>query len=155
MATTRSNTIIVKGDPVQKEGTAGAALSPGHLVMIATSSAGGPLITYSKHATAKAAAARNYVRERDWIGRDTSEVIPTGDRIEIVCARPGDEVYARIATGVEIATPGVMLESAGDGTLRPVTAASEGVLAGIPIAVSMEAVDNTDGDVPFVRIEVL
>lgn len=156
---TKSNTILVKGDPIQKEGTAAAAMQPGHLVAIATTSDGGAKITYTKHSSAAAPASRTFVRERDWMGGDTSETIAQGERVEVITCRPGDEVYARVANGVEIATAGVLVESAGDGTVRAMTAGDAGgtppVFAGVPIGITMEAVDNGDNDSPFVRIEVL
>jgi len=142
-----SNTILVKGDPVQKEGTAKGAINPGMLVSIATDSPGGALINYEP--AAAGAISRNFVRERDWIGEGTDATIPTGDRVEIMSCRPGDEVYARIANGVTIATAGVLVAAAAGGT---VAAAGEGAT---PIGITMEAADNSDNDNPFVRIEVL
>lgn len=144
---TRTRTILVKGDPVQKEGTTTAAVQPGHLVSINTNSPGGAVTNYTP--TAAGAISRNFVRERDWIGQGTDESIPAGDRIEIMSCRPGDEVHARIATGTTIASPGVPVAAAAGGTVA--TAGEDDT----PIGITMEAADNTDGDAPFVRIEVL
>src|SRR5690625_7353527 len=112
-----SNTILVKGDPVQKEGTAKGAINPGMLVSIATDSPGGALINYEP--AAAGAISRNFVRERDWIGEGTDATIPTGDRVESMSGRPGDEVYARIAPGGTLARARLRVASAANGPVCP------------------------------------
>lgn len=144
-----ARTIIVKGDPLHKEGVAKVALQPGHLIMIASDSTNADSPNLSLHSPAGAPAGRNFVRERDWIGADTEETIAIGETVEYISSRPGDEIRAR-TTGTIAA--GALLMSAGDGTLSTVSAATEDDPAGTPIGIAMEA---NDGTKPFTRIEVL
>ena len=117
-----ARTIIVKGDPIHKEGDAAEALKPGMLVNF--NGAPGKLI---KHATAGGRAALRVVVERSYIGEDTEATIAIGERVEYVVPRAGDEVFVRL-TGASGLNPGDLLASAGDGTLK-LAGGSDAVIA--------------------------
>lgn len=113
-----ARTVIIKGDPIHKEGDALEEILPGQLLGIA---ANGTAVTVRKHNQAGAATAPAFAVERSWIGEDTETAVPVGDRVEYVVGRQGDEFHVRIAgtpEAVAAMAPGTPLSSAGDGTLK-------------------------------------
>lgn len=108
-------TVILKGDPIRKEGIAHAAITPGHLLNFYTDG------TLQAHATAGGNAAPRFAVEEDFVGDDITTAYAAGDQVQYIVARPGDEVYAILTTSQTI-KKGDALESAGDGTLRKHTA---------------------------------
>lgn len=141
-------TILLKGDPLPKEGTAGGAITPGHLVQRSSGS-------YVVHATAAGNALPAFAKEDSDAGQTISDDYASGDRVRLLVCRTGDEVHALVAAGAAAIADGDALESAGDGTLRVV--ATEAATAdtqrdGI-VAYAREAVDNSGG-AEAVRIKV-
>lgn len=116
-----ARTIIVKGDPIQKEGTVLTAntLMPGHLIDIDPTT--GDLIP---HGGAGLNAVPRFCVERSDVGDDADTAIPAGERANFVTARQGDEIYAKLAAAATAVTRGAFLESDGDGTLRILTASA-------------------------------
>ena len=108
-------TIILKGDPIRKEGIGAEVLKPGHLVAFDSN---GKLI---KHAVAGGNAQARFVIEEEFIGDDISTDFAIGDQVQYVVGRTGDEIYAFIATSQTI-KKGDSLESNGAGLLRKHTA---------------------------------
>lgn len=149
-------TIILKGERlhIRKELEAGGAVTPGHLVMLASSGKG------VVHNAAKARAQRMFAIERELedhesggspvVGAPIDIAYASGDRLLLAVCSAGCEVYALLAAGATAVTKGALLESAGDGTLRVLTAdnTTGPVFGGYPIAVALEAVDNSGGANP-------
>lgn len=136
-----ARTIIVKGDPIQFEAAAAAALNPGDLLEVTSTGA------VQKHSTASSNAERAFARENDIIGGDTATAYASGDNVLYAVTRSGDVVYARVAAGASAIAIGDYVESAGDGTLQKVAtaAATADTKRASVIGVALEAVDNSGG----------
>jgi hypothetical protein len=138
------HTILLKGDGVFKEGNAGGAITPGHLVTINTTAE-----AVVVHATAAAAASKLFAVENDIIGKGIDTAYASGDRVYYVACQPGCEINALVAAAAAAIVRGDLLESAGNGTLRKLA-------AGVALARALEAVDNSAGGTPHrLRVEVL
>lgn len=158
MASSTPHTITLRGDPIASEARAKAseAIKPGMLVELHTDG------TLKKHATAKAQANASFVREPDIFGGSVDDTYDDGDTVLFSTFRPGDWVWAWLVDEGNVAV-GALLESAGDGSLRAVTAASQSgttpfavVTGGVAIAKALEAKDNTGGTGPVrIKVEVL
>lgn len=150
----KPNKIVLKGDPIVKEGDAASAITPGHLV---TRNADGDIVV---HGAAGQNAIPAFADMQDYIGGGIDKAYAVGDRVKFNVHRPGDEVYALLADGENV-TPADNLESAGDGTLRKHTpqAVAEGGAANYTlyqraiVARPIEAVNNSVGGAA-VRIKV-
>lgn len=156
-STTPKKTVL-KGDPLRKEGAAGAAgIIPGHLV---TRGSDGK---YVVHGTAGGNAAPTFAAEQDFLGSTIDTPYGNGDRIQVNFFRPGDEVYTFLDAG-QNATNGAYLESSGDGTLRVHTApevdesgsATVSISTRAIVAQALESVNNSGGSDPVrIKAEVL
>jgi len=111
-------TIVLKGDPLQKEAVASEAITPGHLVDINSS---GEL---KKHDTAGGNVIAAFAIEDALQGNEVGDDYSADNQAQYVLPRKGDEIQAWLQNGqdVDIGDP---LESAGDGTLRKHTPAVE------------------------------
>ncbi len=83
---------------------------------------------------------------------DLTTAWPINQEVQMVIARPGDVVLARLATGQNVAI-GDKLISAGTGSLTADGADSTHVAAGV-IGTVLEACNNSGGTTPFVKIRV-
>lgn len=135
-------TILLKGDPLQKIAKATAvAITPGYLLQY-DSTAG----QVEAHATAGGRAAKLFAIENALQGKEIGDDYDASGQVQYICARPGDEVYAWLKDGQNVAS-GIYLESNGDGTLREVVdvdvtdSASTVVQTSNLVGVSLEAVD--------------
>ena len=155
-------TIILKGERqhIRKEGIAGAAIVPGMLISL---SADGK---YDPHGTAKGKAAPLFAFERElenWnngnpqAGAPIDRAYADNDRLLYAVCGAGVEVYALVAASATAIVAGNLLESAGDGTLRLITADGGTWPTGIgghPIARALESVDNSGNASSRARIIV-
>lgn len=108
-----SRTILLKGDPLQKERTATAvAITPGYLIERVISAE-----TVQAHSTAGGRAQKNFAIEDSNQGKEISDAYAASAQIQYMSARPGDEIDAVLQDG-EVVVRGDWLESNGDGTLR-------------------------------------
>lgn len=141
MASTTSQTIILKGNGIRKEGAASEAITPGHLIEF------GGANDLQKHSTAAANARKAFAVENDLVGDDISTAYATGERVQYEVFHAGTEVYALVAAGATAVTKGAALESAGDGTLRILAtdAATDDTQRDSVVAYALEAVDNSGG----------
>ena len=139
-------TILLKGDPLQKERAAAGTITPGHLIELDTD---GNVIV---HATDGAPAANMFAIEDSLQGNEIDDDYSEDDRVQYIVGRAGDEVLMWLADG-ENAGIGDFLVSAGDGTLRVMSgdsATEEAV-----VAQAIEAVDRDDSAITTAgRIEV-
>lgn len=139
-------TVLLKGKDrcEMKELPAGGAITPGHLVQM--NSAGKWVV----HPTAKGYAAPAFAVEADLIGKGIDDAYASNDNVyTFICAK-GAEVNALLAANAAAIVIGDYLESAGDGTLRKLTAQSQSgttpfavTEGGKPVAQALEAVDNS------------
>ena len=134
-------TILLRGERLALEGTGSGAITPGHL--LERDSAG----TVSVHSSAAGRAVPLFAREEEYVGGGIDTAYATGDRIAFYACRTGDQVYAILEDGHNVAI-GALLESAGDGTLQPVTTDGE------PVARALEAVNTSGGATATARIRV-
>lgn len=147
-------TVVLKGDPIRKEGVAGGAITPGHLIKF---DASGDLVV---HATAGGDAQPRFAIEEEFVGDGISTAYADDDQVQYVVPRQGDEIYAILTTSQTVAK-GDPLESAGDGTLKKHTAqaVNEGgsatytIYADAIVGYALEAVTTTSS-VSRIRIEV-
>lgn len=138
---TTPKTILLRGDPLALEAVGSGAITPGHLL---ERDSGG---TVSVHSSAAGVASPMFAREEEYVGGGISTAYASGDTIPFYVGRKGDQFYAILADDVVVSV-GELLESAGDGTLRPVDTAGE------PIVRALEAVNTSGGAVATSRIKV-
>jgi hypothetical protein len=101
-----------------EEYTASGAILPGNLVELSAAS------TVRKHAGAGKTAATWFALEDELQGKSIADAYATGDKVQVWCAVPGEEVYARLADEESVAV-GDFVESNGLGQLRKVARAAE------------------------------
>jgi len=147
-----SKTIWLKGDGLVKEANAGGAITPGHLVFIATDG------DVEVHGTAAVNAIPAFALEADFIGKGIDVAYAAGERVQYLMPQRGAEIFALVAASAAAIVIGDYLESAGDGTVRILTAAaatSEAARQSV-VARAIEAVDNSGGGSPArIKIEVV
>ena len=138
MAKANPSTIILKGDGVQKEGIADAAITPGYLVEVMTTG------NIRKHAGAGLNTQAAFALENEVIGEGIDDAYAIADNCIYSVLGNGAEVYALVANAVVVVV-GSYLESAGDGTLRPLatSAATADTARESAVAISLEAFTAT------------
>jgi hypothetical protein len=119
-----------------EEIAAGGTITPGHL--IAEGSAG----TVVVHASAGQNAIPMFALEDELQGKAITDNYASGDQVQCWIPYRGDQVYAILADGEDIAI-GDLLESAGDGTLQKHVASSAGAVE-YPLAVVAQATEAVD-----------
>lgn len=129
-------TVLLSGDPVQYEAPAGAAITPGHI-----------LVYDGEDVEPGASAQFRIARERDFVGEGIDSEIPSGDNTPFYIGRKGDRFYAFLADGESVEV-GDKLEALADGTLADFD-------EGIAIATALETINNTSGDPVRIKVEVL
>ena len=133
------NVIVLKGDPLRREGLAGGSVTPGDLASIDSNN------KIVRHATAGGNALPLFAVEMDLIGSGIDDVYPSGATVKLVASRTGDGIYALLASGQNVAV-GAFLESAGNGALEAYTQQSgSNVFPAAVVAIATEAVDNSSG----------
>lgn len=146
-----SNTILLKGDGVFKEATAGGAITPGMFLIRNSSN------QVVVHATAAGNIFPLIALEEEDFGAEISDAYGSGDRVRMVVPQPGSEIYALVAAAAAAIVVGDLLESDGAGMLRKYTApaAAAGNVRGI-VARALEAVDNSaGGSAARIKVEIL
>lgn len=131
--------IALLGQPlVTEEGKATEAITPGMLVQGVTQ--------LKRNATASVFTNKAFALERDEMGDGINVPYASGDTVKVGHFWPGQRVYALLASGQNVAED-AKLEPATDGYVKAGTTA--------PIGRAMEAVNNTTGGTPRVRMEIL
>lgn len=155
MVKANPSTIILKGHGhTMFEGiVSNATITPGMLVMQHTDGTIRRQSADGLHAPAEVAV--EYELDNGGAtptagGIDTNYAV--GDRIKYVSLVPGQEFYGLVAANAAAIVINDRLQSAGDGTLEKAVVASQGgtdpfayVPAGVPVAIALEAVDNSSG----------
>ena len=143
MAKTNPETIVLKGEPIFKEGRASAAISAGHLVEF------GGTRDIRKQSTAKADCRRAIALENDLIGKGITDAYAANENVRYGSFHSGQEAYVRVAASAPAIAKNDSLEAAGDGTVRKVTSAST------IIGWALEAKDNSSGSSEvFIKMEI-
>ncbi len=125
-------TIILKGDPLRKEREAAGTITPGHLIELDTS---GNVIV---HASSGGMAAPMVAIENALMGDEIGDDYSSGQRVQYVTPRPGDEMYMWLAD-TEAAVIGGFGLSNGNGELKVFT--GDSVDAADPIVQFLETLD--------------
>lgn len=112
MASSTPNKIglLVTGEV--KKAIAAAVITPGELCEITGAK------KIQGHSTANGVAQPLFLKEQDFIGDGIGDAIATGDTVEYIYAKPGDEIYAFFNDSSNQATPGSWLASDGNGNLQ-------------------------------------
>ncbi len=147
---TTPKTVHLKGDGLDKEAAAIAAITPGDLIEFNSTGV-------RRHSVAAGNARKAFALEADYVGKGIDDNYAIGDRVLYKVYENGGEVYARVAAAATAITKGAALESAGDGTVRISTAAAatsnlqrDGI-----VGYALEAVDNSGGGSAVrIRVEV-
>jgi hypothetical protein len=137
-------TTILKGRGIVKEANAIATVYPGDLVMLDNAGKAKP------HNVAGGKTTVNIARENELFGSGMGVAYASGQLVQYESCYPGMEVNASIAANAAAIVVGDLLESAGDGTFRKRTAASQSgttpfayTAAGTVLLVAQEALDNS------------
>lgn len=118
------NTITLKGNPIQKERFASAALSPGHLLEVLSTG------KVQKNTNASVLVSRNFALENEVLGEDLTDAYAAEDTVLYGAFPAGAEVNARVAVGATAIVIGDRLEAAADGTVRKLSTADNLTLTG-------------------------
>lgn len=122
--------IVLMGDPVITEELAATeAITPGHLVMLASAT------TVSKNTANAADVARNLALDRPELGDEITDAYASGDRVKIGAFAPGQRAYVFIPSGQNISA-GNYLEADNAGRFVIYS-------AGARLAMALEAVNAT------------
>lgn len=136
-------TIELYGWGCQHEATALGDITPGMLVERAT---GG----VQAHSSAAGPANLHFANEFGMTGGTIDDAYEEDDDVIFTTYVPGSGIYALVAAGATAITEGVLLASAGDGTLA-VAGNDE-----VAVAQALEAVDNSGGATTArIRVEVV
>ncbi len=142
--------VVLKGTPLPKEGIAESTITPGELVE--RDATDGDI---QPHGTAAANAPPMFADINPEIGNGLGDDYVAGQQMRLAFARRGDEINSLLAASAVAVVINDFLESAGDGTLRKLTAAAattEAQREGV-VARAIEAVDNSAGTTE-VRLKV-
>lgn len=155
-------TITVKGRGIGREGVAGGAITPGHLVKL--NSAGAVIA----HNVAGGDAVPLFARENELAGKGIDTAYASNERVFYEALFSGCEVNALVAPSAAAIVVGDLLVSDGAGGLRKRTAvpdagaspnqttinAAVAAAAQKTIAIALQAVDNSANAVTSARILV-
>lgn len=131
-------TVLLRGDPLAGEGTAGGAITPGMAVAVA-----GNAVT----AASAGYAAPAFARENEIVGKGIDDAYAADDNVLYYTPRRGDWFYAFLADGENVAA-GAGLACGASGALVAVASATL-------VARALEAVNNGTGDPVRIKVEVV
>lgn len=144
-----------EGEPLPKEAKAEAGtILPGNLVEL-SSTAG----NIKNHATAGGNAAAMFAIEDALQGNEIGELYAINTQVQYICCAPGDEVYAILAQGENVAI-GDFLESDGDGALRKYVAQTvdsneqQTIIPKSIVAIATEALDLSTSSLSDARLKI-
>ena len=141
------NRIQLKGYGRQEEAVAAGTITPGDLLEV--DNAGKVVV----HNSEGAVCERAFALEDALQGRTISTNYTSGEVVTMLLAAPGDEVYAFIKAGSNVAI-GTILISAGDGTLIPEANAASATVVAQRVAVAMAALDLSASGAVDTRVAV-
>ena len=138
---------------INNEYQAAAAITPGALVELHTDG------KVRNHSSAAEFAAKQFALEDELQGRSIDDDYAENDPVQVWSAVPGEEVYALLAHGEDVAV-GEFLVSNGDGKLRAFDESSDALTAGAPVVgYALEAVDHSSSgasdNYPRIKIRIV
>jgi len=149
-----NKTIVLKGDPLQKEVKGSGTIYPGFV--LERTSAG----LVQAHSSSGGDVAPILVAiENSLQGEDIDDSYATGDMVQFVAPRSGDEILLYVADGQNI-TAGDLVSSNGDGYVKKYTAPTESSnwtgtsYVQAVIGRALETVNTSTSTVGASRIEV-
>ncbi len=125
---------------------AAGVVRPGHLLQL---NVDGDVVP---HTIAFGQAERMFALEDSLQGRPISTDYASGERVTLVLALPGDEIYGWLAFG-QVCVVGDFLASDGAGHFQ-VSTESGGGATQDSVAVALEALDNSESDDINARLKV-
>lgn len=137
-------TVNLKGEFVQKERQANAAITPGDLIELMSTG------KVRRHAGLGTAAQRAFALENDVIGRGITDDYAQNEVVKYGVFAPGAEVYAWMDIN-ESCNIGDFLESNGTGKLQVASTPVEGTHVGI----ALEQITGGGGVAKRVKIEIV
>lgn len=153
--TPRAILLVGKEHCIMKELIAGGTITPGMLLSI--NSAG----KYVAHATAKGTSSRIFADMYDLNGKGIDDNYVANDWCQAWVTQPGCEVNALVAASAAAIAIGDLVESAGNGTVRKLTAEAQSgttpfafTSEGKAVGVALQAVDNSGGGTS-VRLQIM
>lgn len=148
------NSIVLRGDYVQKEGKASVAVRPGMLVEFDGNSVGTTLGVRpcTKAGVGLGATRKAFALENDLVGQGIDDNYDISDTVRYGVFQRGAEVQALLATGNNVAI-GDALASNGAGNLKK-AATTVGADDEEIVCYAMEALNNSSGSDARLRVEV-
>jgi hypothetical protein len=149
-----ANTILLKGDPIVKEGLASEIIKPGHLLEYGGSD------DVQKHADADEPAQPMIALERAFTGDGITDDYASGDTVRFAVMRPGDEFQGWLKDGQNVTAKGTKLVSNGDGTLKIYSAQTDSgdgsaeIESHIIVGQAMET-KNASGSDELIHVEAM
>lgn len=147
-------TIVLKGDPLQKQAKGSGTIYPG--MLLERTSTG----LVQAHATAEGDVVPILVAiENSLEGQDIDDTYASADQVQFVAPRPGDEMLLYLKDGQNI-TNGDLLCSNGDGYVKKYTVPTDSSVAGgkdyveAIVGRALETVNTGTSTVGNSRIEV-
>lgn len=135
--------IILKGDPViHEDEVAVSAITPGHLLELTPTGV-------QPNSDDAANVVPAFALERDEVGRDIDQPYAVGDVVKVGVFSAGHRAYAFLASGQNVAKGAYLTGN----TAGELTSAS--VSATVRTARALEAVDNSAGANPRIRVEIV
>ena len=132
MVKTNPETILLKGDALQIEALANAALSPGHLVERMSNNKLRLNTIVAGHIPLVVAL------EQEYLSKEITQAYAADDTVIAVRPAKGTEVLLRVPAAAAAIVIGDRLEAVSGGTVRKLA-------SGSAIAVALQAVDNSAG----------
>lgn len=125
MVSTNPNTIPIKGDFIQSERIANAAINPGHLVEIMSTD------KVRSNTTSGVLVPRTFALEQEYDGKEITDAYAAADTVIYGAFPAGAEVYAKLAAAATAVVIGTRLEAKSDGTIGTLSSADTLVSTGI------------------------
>lgn len=125
MVSTNPNTIPIKGDFIQSERQANAAINPGHLIELMSTD------KVRSNTQAGVLVPRTFAIEQEYEGKEITDAYATDDTVIYGAFPAGAEVYAKLAASATAVVIGDRLEAKNDGTVGTLSAADTLVATGI------------------------
>lgn len=141
MAKTNPDTILLRGEVNRIQRDANGVITPGELLTILSTG------KVDQHAVSGGPGLRYFAVENDIGGDDLTHDYANGEAVQINSCRPGDRVYAWLASGENVVI-GDLLMSAGTGKLAKRTGTN------IVIGVALEAINLSATGAAASRIQI-
>lgn len=129
---------------IDEQDSAVDAIIPGHLVELV------PTGGVRRNTDDDAQVARIFALEREELGRDIDEPYAIGDKVKVGYFHQGQFVYALLASGQNIARGQYL-----SGAPTPDFGTLVDGAASVAVAMALEAVDNSTGVNPRIRVVVV